>query len=115
MKKIILMASACLFMLSSNAQDNKKETAKPLVTATSVAAQQASAVFIMKGGKIYDMSDGKVLLVEKEMVMPNGNKVAADGSIVMSDGVKMQMKDGDRLTKNGELIQRHAPKTEVTK
>lgn len=115
MKKIILIAGACLFVLSLNAQDNKKEKEKPAVSSAKLVAQQANAVFIMKGGKIYDMSNGKVVVVEKEMAMPNGNKVAADGSIVMKDGSKVQMKDGDRITTNGELIQRQAPKTEVTK
>jgi hypothetical protein len=114
MKKIILALAGMIFAFAVNAQDNKmepKQEAKP----AAAAQPKSHDHMVMKGGKVWVIKDGKTTAMDKDMDMPNGNKVMMDGTVMMKDGSKMTMKEGDHMNMNGDMMKMPAKKMDDKK
>jgi hypothetical protein len=57
----------------------------------------------MRDGKLWLTKDGSVTLLSRDIVL-GGSRVATDGTVVLKDGKKMTLKNGDRVTSDGVLI-----------
>jgi hypothetical protein len=58
---------------------------------------------MMKNGKMMQMTDGKMMPMEKDMTMKNGTKCMTNGECIMKDGKKMMMKEGDCMDMDGTM------------
>jgi len=50
------------------------------------------------------MQDGKMMVMDKEMTCANGCKVKPSGEVVMKDGSKMKMTNGEMIDKDGNMM-----------
>ena len=61
---------------------------------------------MMEHGKMMMMKMGKPAgPMTSDMTMSNGTKVTMDGTIIMSDGSKDQMKDGEMMMMDGKIME----------
>jgi hypothetical protein len=59
-----------------------------------------------EAGKVMMVKDGQTqVLLQESMTMPNGNKVMKNGTVIKKDGTKYNLKEGERLDMNGDIIQ----------
>lgn len=107
MKKLNLVLAGLAFALTVNAQDSKVATqTQEVAPVKSTPAQEqvkSNDHLAMKNGKMWVMKDGKATEMVKEMDMPNGSKVMTDGTVIMKDGSKVQLKDGDKMGMKGYI------------
>lgn len=61
---------------------------------------------MMQDGKMMMMKNGKRMLMDADMSMPNGTMVMKDGTCTMMDGTRMMMKEGDRMDMNGNMMKK---------
>jgi hypothetical protein len=72
---------------------------------------------IVKKGKVYKIPNGKMELVEKNIALDNGSTLRPNGELVMKDGSKVQVKEGQKINMLGDLAKvadstvEKAPKT----
>ena len=59
--------------------------------------------YMMKGGKMMVMKDGKTMPMEMDMTMKNGTKCMTTGECIMKDGKKIMMKEGDCMEMSGKM------------
>jgi hypothetical protein len=59
---------------------------------------------VFKGGKMMVVKNGEALVMDKEMLMPNGSKVSKLGQVTRKDGSKLVLKENEKLEMNGELL-----------
>lgn len=59
----------------------------------------------IKDGKVIWSEAGKDKLLEDTKTLGNGTKLMLDGSIRLSDGTVRQLKEGDLITTDGEVIE----------
>lgn len=57
---------------------------------------------MLRNGKVVKWDRGKPVIVEKGFVMANGSKVSPDGVIILKDGIKIIMQEGDVVGSKGE-------------
>ncbi|HSJ85956.1 MAG TPA: DUF6799 domain-containing protein [Anaerolineales bacterium] len=60
-------------------------------------------VVMMKKGKVMVRRHGEWQPMDMVMTMPNGSKVAMDGTLTMPDGTTRMMMDGEAMTMDGEI------------
>ena len=99
MKKIIVVFAMLVFGLPAFAQEGTKKPAAS--TQTDVKAMPTTVV--MKAGKVWLSKEGTMTVLEQEIKL-NGTLVKPDGSVTLRDGKVTQLKEGDRVTAEGELI-----------
>lgn len=58
---------------------------------------------MMKDGKMMVMKGGKMMPMEKDMVMKNGTTCMTNGECKMKNGKKMKMKEGDCMDMSGKM------------
>ena len=58
---------------------------------------------MMQNGKMMMMIDGKIMPMEKNMIMTNGTTCMTNGECVMKNGKKMMMKNGDCMEMSGKM------------
>lgn len=65
---------------------------------------------MMKDNKVMVQKDGKVMTLEKDMILDNGTIVAPDGTVTMKGGDKMMLKNGDAIDIMGMKMKHHMDK-----
>ena len=124
MKKLLSIAIACLFAISTQAQNTPANTSPssakttPAQTSPTNAkqAQQATPAkashdqVMMRDGKLWVSKDGKTVPMTSDMTMSNGTKLMTDGSYTTKDGKKMKMKNGDSMNMDGQVMKSDMPK-----
>jgi hypothetical protein len=58
---------------------------------------------MMKGRKMMMVRNGEMRPMDMVVNMPNGTRVAMDGTITMPDGTSRMMMDGEAMTMDGEM------------
>ena len=101
MKKSILLSGIALFSTMAWAQEPEKMQ-QPSKSKTEMQSPGNESIE-MKDGKLWVIQDGKISLLSKEINM-GGSKVATDGTVVLKDGRKVTMKNGDKVTSDGNLV-----------
>ncbi len=64
---------------------------------------KSSVCCVMKDGKMMCMKSGKMVPMDKDMMMKNGTKCTASGECIMKNGEKIQMKDGECMDMKGKM------------
>ncbi|WP_400192932.1 DUF6799 domain-containing protein [Hymenobacter sp. B81] len=57
----------------------------------------------MTGGKVMLTENGFTSPLAEARSLPNGTKLAADGTVTMTDGTTVQLKEGDYMSLSGRL------------
>jgi hypothetical protein len=102
MKKFILLQGLLLASVVVLAQEPEKvqppksqqTDVKPTITGQSVE---------MKDGKVWLNKDGNITLLSSEINL-GGSRVTPDGTVVLKDGKKVALKNGDKVTYDGVLV-----------
>ncbi len=61
--------------------------------------------YVMRKGKMMVVKTGKAAAMTVEAVLKGGVKVMTDGTVMMKDGVKKVLNNGDRVTEDGEVVE----------
>ena len=129
MKKLLSMAVLAAFMIACNDSSTKVETAGIDSTTMSGDAMVADSsgsmastmdtsaksnamapqegTMTMKEGKMMVMKDGGWVKMEKTITCTDGCKVMPSGQVVMNDGMKMAMTEGEMIDKDGHITDKN--------
>lgn len=103
MKKIILTFAAMLLSFGIFAQTE---------TTNKAAKQQRNPNgFMIRDGRVMQVKDGNLMLIEKDITLSNGNVIMADGNYMIKGKSKAKLNEGEHLDVNGNLISSSKPKT----
>ncbi|MDX5346591.1 MAG: hypothetical protein LPJ89_11640 [Hymenobacteraceae bacterium] len=112
MKKISMLLPALLLVLGCNlafAQETKKKETK---TTTNQRVQQGNFEsesmgvkdgIIMENGRLMLSKDGQRTQMQQDLTLQNGAKLMRDGTIIMKNGEKMKLENGDIIFMTGEV------------
>ncbi len=89
MKKLALMIFFLTFLGAVNAQESKKSDHK------------TKDYVMMKDNKMVVVKEGKTTAMEKEMTLADGTRVMVDGKVMMADGSKKILKEGESIPLSG--------------
>ncbi len=59
---------------------------------------------LKEGGKVWVVKNGEVVLVEKEITLPDGTIVMANGKYMKSGQSPMMLKEGQAIDLNGNIV-----------
>ena len=102
MKKSILLSGIALISTMALAQEPEKMQQPSKNNQTDMQSVGNESIE-MKDGKVWVIQDGKISLLAKEVNM-GGSKIATDGTVVLKDGRKVTLKNGDKITSDGNLV-----------
>lgn len=60
--------------------------------------------FTMKDGDMMIKKGDFLMMMAEEMMLPNGTKVMTNGDVVKPDGIKMKLKEGQRMNMEGIMV-----------
>jgi uncharacterized protein YdeI (BOF family) len=101
MKKSILLSGIMLISAMALAQEPEKMQ-QPVQSKTDMRSVGNETVE-MKDGKVWLNKDGQISLLSKEINL-GGSKISTDGTVVLKDGKKVTLKNGDKVTADGNLV-----------
>jgi hypothetical protein len=58
----------------------------------------------MKDGRVLTMRDGNLTPLQEETTLPDGTRVQVDGTVVMNDGSRRAMMEGETLYMGGRIM-----------
>jgi hypothetical protein len=64
---------------------------------------RAADGYLMQDGKMMMIKNGQTMLMEKEMVMPDGTKVMPDGTVTRGNAKKVKLVNGMMVDMNGNI------------
>jgi len=106
MKKLIVLAAACVWSWGAMAQDYPATKTQTQTTTQSSVKYCAT----MQSGKVIIQQDQKNLAAD--VTLANGTTIKTDGTVIKSDGTRSMMKNGDCIDNSGNMIN---PKTKDDK
>jgi uncharacterized protein YdeI (BOF family) len=95
MKKLLLVAIACMVSLGVFAQDSTGKMSK-------MHGKMKDCV-MMKDGKMMAVKDGKWMDMDQDMTMENGTVVTTTGEVKMKDGTSKTLENGQCVYMNGDI------------
>jgi len=116
MKTLLTIVIACLFAVSTQAQNSPASTPSSTQTkpapapaaagsATTQTAPTASKnCLMMKDNKMWVVKGDKSAAMTADMTLSDGTKVFTTGAYQTKDGKKMMMKNGDCIGMDGKMI-----------
>jgi hypothetical protein len=93
MKKLLLVAIACMVSLGVFAQEPAEKMNK----------HKMKDCVMMKDGKMMAVKDGKWMNMDQDMTMENGSVVTTTGEVKMKDGSSKMLENGQCVYMNGEI------------
>lgn len=75
----------------------------PIVTAQQKAHDNKEVCYLMKGGKMYHVQNGKETLMKKEVTLKDGIVIMTNGDYKMKNGKKEMLKEGECINENGKI------------
>jgi hypothetical protein len=102
MKKSILLSGILLISAMAIAQEPEKMQ-QPSKSNPNETPSLGNEIVEMKDGKVWLTKDGQISLLSKEINL-GGSKVSTDGTVLLKDGRKLTLKNGDRITSDGNLV-----------
>jgi uncharacterized protein DUF6799 len=100
-KKLIVLIAAFVFTGTVFAQDYNK-TQSTTQTQQDKTKKDMDKAVVMKGGKVYDVREGKSILITSDITI-GSSTVMPDGTVKMKDGTTAMLKDGDCVRADGTV------------
>lgn len=69
-----------------------------------LAAPATPDGFMMKNGKMVTVNNGKLAMMVRDVTLPNGTVVMSSGYFMKKDGPKTELKEGELIDMDGNLI-----------
>ena len=104
---IVVCASALAFTQEKMAKDDQMMGAMSdmqKTDSTMLKKGKAKDYLVMKNGTMMVVKNGKSMMMEKTMMMPNGSTVMTNGEVMTKAGKKTMMKDGMMMDMNGKIV-----------
>lgn len=103
MKKIFLTIAGMLLSVGVFAQNDN-----PVKKATPEAEKQVKSNrhpngYMIKDGRMMQVKDGNLMLIEKDITLSNGTIIMADGNYMEKGKSKAMLKEGERVDMNGNI------------
>ncbi|KAA9340703.1 DUF6799 domain-containing protein [Adhaeribacter soli] len=118
MKNLVSVLAGFLFVFlactSTQAQSTsgtgtevtRKSKAKGEMSGTTTMPSNAMREGVMmEGDKILITRNGQTTIMTKDTTFANGTMIMSNGMVKMADGTTMNMKNGDRMDMNGNMMQ----------
>jgi hypothetical protein len=77
---------------------------EPTPAASVTPAAQPQNAIIKQDGVVYFLKDGRPQKVERELRLSEGVTVQSDGEVILKDGTKVSLKDGQLITLDGRIM-----------
>jgi len=61
---------------------------------------------MMKAGQMMVVQDGELMAMEEDVLMNDGTRVLADGTVIRTDGTTRTMMEGESIGMDGEISDR---------
>lgn len=103
MKKILLTFAAILLTCGVFAQTESKNN-KP-------ASHRHPNGYMIKDGRLMQVKDGNIMLIEKDITLSNGTILMADGNYTVKGKSKAKLNDDEYIDPNGNLVSGAQPKS----
>ena len=92
MKKFLLFVTICAFSTTLFAKDDPK-----------THSRSPRTYFMMKKGKLIEVTNGHRKLVKKDITLPNETTIHPNGAIDASSGQSLQLKEGEYINLSGRI------------
>jgi hypothetical protein len=69
---------------------------------------------VMKDGKIMQVKNGKMTLLDRDVTLTNGTKIMVDGTFTNKDGSKTTFKEGQHMDMSGNVTSVKTNKDKTT-
>ena len=102
MKKSILLSGILLLSAMAIAQVPEKMQ-QPSKSNPNETRSVGNEIVEMKDGKVWLNKDGQISLLSREVNL-GGSKISTDGTVILKDGRKVPLKNGDQVTDDGNLV-----------
>ncbi len=105
MKKTLITGLFIMYGIAVIAQDTEKVTltTDPKVLKMAATTDHAGEWMVVKEGKVYSTSNGKMILITKDLLLDNGSTLKTNGEVITKDGTKILVKEGERINRLGDL------------
>lgn len=100
MKKILLTFAVLLLTFGMSAQETP-----------AAKSHRHPNGYMMKDGRLMQVKDGNLMLIEKDITLSNGTIIMADGSYQVKGKSKVKLNDGEHIDTNGNLMPANKPKS----
>ena len=105
MKKMLLTIAAILLTCGAFAQtDTQSKT--PDQTTKPVKSHRHANGYIMKDGRMMQVKDGNLMLIEKDITLSNGTVIMADGNYMEKGKPKTILRDGEHVDMDGNVTRK---------
>src|SRR5258706_15782214 len=96
------------FALNAFAQEPVAPEKKEPAAQVQQKSEQKVKGISFKSGKAWMTKDGKTTALDKEVTLMNGTRVTPSGAVIMKDGSKAMLKEGDFVSMEG-AVERKVP------
>lgn len=101
MKTKNLILTLAIALISTGAFAQTTEPNLPQVP-TEQKTQQKD-VYLMQEGKMWWVKDTEKIEMAEDVTLQNGTLIKTDGSVIKSDGEKVQLKNGQYIDRQGNI------------
>lgn len=108
MKKLIGLIALTAFAVNVLAQEPAPSDKMGTSAQVQKSEQKVKDGISFKSGKAWMTKDGKTVALDKEATLANGTRVTPSGHLIMKDGSKAMLKEGDFVAMDG-TIERAVP------
>jgi hypothetical protein len=109
MKKLLFLFIILTFATGVYAQDSSMQVQD---TSMSTMNGKKKDCYLMKEGKLMVMKKGDSSMMremKRDVTLNNGAKLATDGTVTMTDGTKMVLKEGWTVDADGKMAKMKMP------
>lgn len=103
MKAKNLILTMAIALISTGAFAQTTEPTEPQPQVPSEQKSQQKDVYLMQEGKMWWVKDADKIEMAEDVTLQNGTLVKTDGSVVKSDGEKVQLKNGQYIDRDGNI------------
>ncbi len=104
MKKIVLLMTALVIAMGTNAQSDSNLPINSDTTKVQNSNQKHPDGYMMKGGKMMCVKDQKMTLLKNDTTLTNGTIVMATGDYVRKGETKQMFQEGQHMDLTGRMV-----------
>lgn len=112
MKKLLIAFVAVIATLNLFAQTDEPQPADQPQKEATVQATQPDGL-MLKGGEVWLMQNGQAKAISEEIWMINGMQITPSGTLIMANGERAKLREGDFVSLKGAVARPIPIGTEV--
>lgn len=99
----LLLTAAATFAAEAQTKPAPRKAVQPRPRAAAPKGETMKDGFLMKDGKVMMTRNGQTEVLTADNTLVNGTKVAANGSVMLTDGTSTMLKEGDYVSLTGRM------------